>query len=182
MSRISTALIWAVALSVPASLPTSVSGADGTGVRIARPESFESYDPALTELLQKQIAEIEVDPESGDLHGELGLIYEANSLWPLAYASYRRASELLADDSRWRFHLAVATWEVGEPSTAVELFESVPADDADFTAALQRRGLAQFIAKNDGLNVIAAQVDRPDFRDPQVFIPGIVGLSGAVVK
>ena len=168
MSRISTALIWAVALSVLASAPGSVYGADEMGRRIARPESFESYDPALTELLQKQIAGIEAEPDNGDLHGELGLIYEANFLWPLAYESYRRAAELLEDDSRWRFHLAVATWEVGEPSTAVELFKSVPSDDVDFTAALQRRGLAQLelgdyaAAQESFEKLIEIESDRPE--------------------
>jgi tetratricopeptide (TPR) repeat protein len=37
----------------------------------------------------------------------------------------------------------VSTWEVGEPSTAVELFESIPSENPDYSAALQRRGLAQ---------------------------------------
>jgi len=76
VSRIAIFFRLVLSLTVASSTMVSVCRADETGARIARPASFESLDPALTELLQKHIAGIEADPENGDLHGELGLIYE----------------------------------------------------------------------------------------------------------
>ncbi|OUU23851.1 MAG: hypothetical protein CBC13_04515 [Planctomycetia bacterium TMED53] len=59
----------------------------------------------VSELIKPQIAAIEKQPGDAELHGTLGLMYEANEIWEPAIRSFQNALDLAPDNSLWQIHL-----------------------------------------------------------------------------
>ena len=92
---------------------------------ISRPIDAESLDPAVAELVESMIERIEEEPRDATLRAELGMAYEANTLWKEARLSYANALALDDDEMAWQLHHAVATREAGDVEQAGILLERI---------------------------------------------------------
>lgn len=59
----------------------------------------------VTELIKPQILAIESAPGDAELHGTLGLMYEANEIWEPAIRSFQNACDIDPGNSLWQVHL-----------------------------------------------------------------------------
>ncbi len=110
------------------------------------PENLDRLDPAVAELVERQVAEVEARPRDAAAHGELGLVYEANVLWDEARSAFENAVLLDPAAVWWRFHLALAKREAGDPEGALSVLRSLAAERKSFPALEQRFGEALFEA------------------------------------
>ncbi len=109
---------------------------------VVTPANAELLDPAVRALVERSVAEARQQPRDARGHGRLGMVYEANSLWPEARAAYARAAELDPASRAWRYHLAISTQEVGDFATALKLYRDLAADFPDFAPLQHRLGVA----------------------------------------
>ena len=66
---------------------------------VSRPLNVEVMDPAVSTLVESMIENIEEDPRNATLRTELGMAYEANTLWGEARQSYAHALALERGDA-----------------------------------------------------------------------------------
>ncbi len=95
---------------------------------ISQPLDAESLDPAVASLIEAKIEGIEADPRNATLRAELGMAYEANTLWKEARQSYENALALDDDNMAWNLHYAVATRESGDVEQSRILLEQIAMD------------------------------------------------------
>ena len=69
----------------------------------AKPES--KIHILVTELIKPQMAAINAAPGDAELHGTLGLMYEANEIWEPAIRSFQNACDIEPGNSLWQVHL-----------------------------------------------------------------------------
>ena len=119
----------------------------GRGPAPAVPDNLDGLDPAVADLIRRQLRVVEHDPDNGAAHGELGLIYAANNLWDPAHAALRTAAAL-DDDYLWRFHGAVAAQQRGDVDGALAGSEALAASRPEFAPALERLGDLQLASGN----------------------------------
>ncbi len=120
-------------LAVQAMPSVSASG-------LAAPE-LDKLEPAVARLVRETTAEVEAHPGRAAAHGKLGMVYEANNLWPGARESYGRASTLDPENPVWRFRLAIGAREIGDPAAALELLRRLErSEHVAFPALRQRLG------------------------------------------
>ena len=133
---------------------SSLAAVHGLGVLVLAVQaapSFSAYglsasdldklEPAVAGLVRETAAEVEAHPGRAVAHGKLGMVYEANNLWPQARESYGRASALDPENPDWRFRLAIAARETGDTNTALELLRELElAEPSAFPALRQRLG------------------------------------------
>jgi tetratricopeptide (TPR) repeat protein len=120
---------------------TTASCARRAPPRVVVAENLGDLDPAVRALVFQVVEEVRAEPANGRRHGKLGLVYEANLLWEDARECFRIAARLEPEDHLWRYHLALASREVGDFEGALELLEQVVAEAPAFAAGLQRLGL-----------------------------------------
>jgi len=106
------------------------------------PAAPELLDPAVRNLVDRAVAEALEDPRDAERHGKLGMIYEANSLWPEAQGAYGQAVRLDSKRRAWRYHLAICTQEAGDFETALGRYRRLATDHPLFAPGRQRLGLA----------------------------------------
>ncbi len=100
-------------------------------------------EPDVAALVDDVAAEALADPGRAAAHARLGMVYEANNLWPEARDCYRRAVELEPPGNAvWRHHAAVATREAGDPALALDLLRALAKDAPDMAPLRQRLGEA----------------------------------------
>ena len=75
---------------------------------------------------------------AGQAQAELGLAYEANTMWTPAQECYGHAISLIAKPAQWRYRLGVCQLALGDPETALESFREASKDLAG-TAVVQAR-------------------------------------------
>lgn len=132
-STVALALLAAATLSCSARQPP---------VEPVVPANLERLDPAVQALIREVVAEVREAPGDGQRHGTLGLVYEANLLWDEARECFRIATELDPEEPLWRYHLAVASRQVGDFAGSLAVLEQVVAEDPSFAPGQQRLGLA----------------------------------------
>ena len=106
------------------------------------PTNLSRLDPNVIALVEQQMTRIKSQPRAGAAYAELGMIYEANVLWPDARRAYAAAVELEPTSTWWRFHLAVATRTAGDTEEALRLLRDLTAEHPDLAPAQQRLGEA----------------------------------------
>lgn len=106
------------------------------------PTNLSQLDPNVIELVEQQMTQINSQPRAGATYAELGMIYEANMLWPDARRAYAVAVDLEPDSTWWRFHLAVATRTAGDPEEALRLLQDLAAEYPELAPVQQRLGEA----------------------------------------
>ena len=103
---------------------------------------LDRLEPAVAELIRTTAQRVEAEPTQAEAHGRLGMVYEANSLWPEAESSYQRAVELDREDYRWRYRLAVASRQNGNLERSLELLQQLSTEQPDLAPVHQRLALA----------------------------------------
>lgn len=110
------------------------------------PENLSRLDPNVIALVEQQMTQIQSQPRSAASYADLGMIYEANLLWPDARRAYAVAVDLeptsASASTWWRFHLAVATRTAGDSEEALRLLRELTAEHPDLAPAQQRLGEA----------------------------------------
>ena len=104
------------------------------------PLSGAALDPAVRALVDEHLAPAREHPEDPELHATLGLVYEANAMWPEAARSFEHAAALEPDEPLWRLHQAIALQELGERERSLALLTAVAAELPDSAAVQQRLG------------------------------------------
>ena len=106
--------------------PAAARAADEPGDGIPRPElgAMEEAPRRRIEALQQALEGLQADPEAlpaelAEAFGELGRHFQAFQLPAAAEAAYRRAHELVPDDVRWTYFLALVQHAEGDLEAAV---------------------------------------------------------------
>ncbi len=99
-------------------------------------EDTASMDPEIAALIADYHARAQATPGEGTAHAELGLVYEANTLYRAAALSYTNAIELLGNPPEWIYRRAVVLEASGDPVAAL-------ADMRTAAAALQNTPVIQ---------------------------------------
>ena len=106
------------------------------------PANLSQYDPNVITLVERQMSRIESDPHDAANYAELGMIYEANELWPSARNAYAKAVELQPVSTWWPFHLAVAMRNAGDLEGAMYLLQQLATSQPTLAPVQQRLGEA----------------------------------------
>jgi tetratricopeptide (TPR) repeat protein len=94
--------------------------------------------PELLALIERYVGEVRASPADGARHGALGLLYEANELWPEARASFETARALQPIDPLWHLHAGIAAAQTGDMPGAIQVLR-MGADQHPSFAPLQSR-------------------------------------------
>jgi len=78
-----------------------------------------NMDPEIAALIADSLARAQADPSAGAAHAELGLVYEANTLYRAAALSYTNAIALLDNSPEWIYRRAVVLEASGDPMAAL---------------------------------------------------------------
>lgn len=82
--------------------------------------SGEGVDPEVLGLLEALLADVEKAPSNPDVHAELGLAYEANTLFVPAAQCYRNVLALAPDRTEFLYRLGVMQTAMGDVEGALE--------------------------------------------------------------
>ncbi len=118
--------------------------------KITLPSNLMRLDPAVQELVRSKLAVAAEQPRNASVHGDLGLVYEANLLWQEARACFETACELDPDDMLWKLHLAIACRETGDYEEALKRLRNLVKQDPNVSYLQQRLGHA--LLENGDLN------------------------------
>lgn len=109
---------------------------------VVAPGAPELLDPGVRRLVARSVAEAHERPRDPEVHGRLGMIYEANALWPEARDAYAQAARLDPANRAWRYHLAICTQQAGDFDAALTIYRDLARDHPTFAAVHHRLGLA----------------------------------------
>ena len=142
-------------------------------------EDMNSMDPEISSLIASVLALAQKDPTSGAAHAELGLVYEANTLYHAAVRSYTNALELLGDSPEWTYRRAVVLEASGDPVAALADMRKA-ANALKNTPVIQARLGTMLLAQGDirgaegaFMQAIAAEAKQPQ---PRAWPQSRVGL------
>ncbi len=107
---------------------------------VTLPDKYDQLQPDVRTLVDKFVEQVKESPRDATRHGQLGLVYEANELWPEAKRAFATAVDLAGPDPLLRLHLAVNTHQSGDSNASRVILASVVADAPDLAAAQQRYG------------------------------------------
>lgn len=147
-------------MRIPGSDPITLTRATISGIvicvgcaqqtpQVIRPEEQELETQVAT-YLEQYIGWAEDDPMDAQRHATLGVVYEANELWPEARACFRTVIDLAPKEILARYHEALACQEIGDLEETVELLHGISIDDPSFAAAHHRLG--QLLLKKNELD------------------------------
>jgi len=126
-----------------------------------------SMDPALAEFLAGRVAAVEAAPTDVEARRDLGLAYEANTIWTLAVDAYDQAIELAPDAAEWRFRRGVVRYYTGDLTgaledlrAAAEAYRNTPVVQARFGDVLRVAGELEE-AEAAWRQAIAAEANQP---------------------
>lgn len=107
-------------------------------------EPTGEIDAFIEEALAAPLAAARREPERGDLRGMLGLAYEANEMWVPAKQAFQNAAALDPEAPEWPFHVAIASYQMGESDEADAIVTELAARHPGFGPARYRHGLLLF--------------------------------------
>lgn len=129
-------LLHSSGLGLAALLPLLAPSQDG--LPPVQVPGLEGMDPELVAKIEETVALVLASPTDGAVHAQLGMVYEANTLFPSAVKSYERAVTLLPDRPEWVYRLAVVQLAAGRPVLALENMR-LAASKLKNTAVIQAR-------------------------------------------
>lgn len=98
----------------------------------------QAMDPEIAALIAEHVAKVEAAPANGDAHADLGLVYEANTLFDAAIRCYENALILLPDQKQWAYRKALMQHASGDFDGALESMR-VAAEAFQRTPVIQAR-------------------------------------------
>ena len=110
------------ALSLLLLAATLLAGCGGPDpIDPVRPQDGAEMAPLIEALVVETVARVQAAPGSGELHGRLGLVYEANGLHREAAASYANAMSLEPSNPRWALRRGVTLQSLSETAAGEAL-------------------------------------------------------------
>lgn len=107
----------------PQETPPDAASVDAPQVDVGPPPTVadtSAMDPGLAGFLAERVAAVEAAPADVEARRDLGLAYEANTIWTLAVDSYDQAIELAPEAAEWRFRRGVVRFYTGDLMGALE--------------------------------------------------------------
>ena len=116
-SRIARAQIAAALL--PGLLLASPSSAQDAGAQDDPPappvvENTSAMDPEVVALLEQRVAAVAAAPGEARAWEDLGLAYEANTIWSLAEKAYSGLLDINGGDAQWLYRRGVVRFKIGD--------------------------------------------------------------------
>lgn len=133
-------------------------------------------DPAVERLIEEHLAAARKSPGAARSHATLGLVYEANELWPEAAASFELAERLDPHEPLWTLHRATALRSAGDAQGSLALLRQV-ADELPGLAAAQHR-LGDALLAAGAVSEARARFERASTLAPDR-PEGLAGLGAA---
>ena len=133
--------------------------------RIPVPADIVQLNDGLVEMIEHYGQLVRQAPREADRHATLGLVYEANSLWPEARQAYSNAGRLDPREPMWAYHAALAAQRAGDIDGALEMLRDSADRFPDFAPLQHRYGEA--LIEVDALDQARAAFERAIDAAPQ---------------
>jgi tetratricopeptide (TPR) repeat protein len=116
-------LAWSCASPVPP-VPTS---------------SVEGIDPELRDAILTARGQAVAEPKNGQASGRLGMVLEANALYPTAVLAYQRAIRLEPKEFAWQYYLALTLQQLSRMDEALDAVSAALRIRPDDVPAVRKR-------------------------------------------
>lgn len=143
------------------------------------PAELEQLEPQLQAYLKSFLERVRQAPREAQSHATLGLVYEANELWPQARSCFQNAVRLDPKQPLARYHLAIATLEVGDRAAAIALLEGLTKRFPDFAPGYHRLGVE--LLETGAIEEATSAFERVIALEPREHA-GYVGLADAKLR
>ncbi len=104
------------------------------------------YDPTLVDVLQQTAQRVRDNPHDDEMRMQLGMVYEANGIYPLAEQTYRQHLDRNPEDARLWYRIAMVHEQVGLIEKAIEAIRHAAEFDNKYAPIQWRLGLWLFDA------------------------------------
>ncbi|MCH8823057.1 MAG: tetratricopeptide repeat protein [Planctomycetes bacterium] len=84
------------------------------------PDDLSKYDPALVDVIHQAAQRVRDIPNDSEMRLQLGMVYEANGIYPLAEQTYRQHLDLNPEDARVWYRLAIVYEKVGRLEKSIQ--------------------------------------------------------------
>lgn len=142
----------------------------------------EGLDVEVRGLIDALVGEVEKDPSSVEAHSDLGLAYEANTLFVPAAECYRNVLKLAPDQKQWLYRLGVMQQAIGDVDAALASMRGA-AEAFPNTPVIQARlgDLLLAVGEPDAAAVAWEQAIAAEAKQPRQiqWAPSRVGLARA---
>jgi len=107
---------------------------------VVLPQNLARLDSAVQALIRSKAAVATARPRDASAHGDLGLAYEANLLWPEARRCFETAAKLDPNEILWKLHLAMAHRQTGAHQEALGRLRNLAKENPTASYLQQRFG------------------------------------------
>ena len=128
-------------LGLQAAFALAACRPDSMSLEAVQPPEAAYADSAFSDLVRPLLALAREHPDSAEAHGELGLLYEANELWPEAKACYQIAGQLDSSSGVWELHAAIVLQHSGNYPVARTILENLAVHFPNSAPVWQQLGL-----------------------------------------
>ncbi len=152
-------------LAALAGLLTASYAADADTVPPVPASSLEGVAPEVRDAVLAAHSRALAEPENGQASGRLGMVLQANTLYPQAVLAYQRAIRLEPGEFAWQYYLALTLQEMSKLEEAVDQLAAALRVRPDYAAAVLKRGellfeLGRFEESNATLEPLLANHPR----------------------
>lgn len=137
-------------------------------------EKTDLMDPAVVGFLTECVAAVNAAPGDAEKRQDLGIAYEANTIWSLAEQAYDQVLELTPDDAQWRFRRGVVRMANGKLDAALtdlgaaaEAYKNTPVVQARYGDALRVAGELEKAEAAWRQAIAAEESQQPAIKYPQ---------------
>jgi tetratricopeptide (TPR) repeat protein len=102
--------------------------------------SVEGIDPEVREAILTARSQAVAQPKNGQASGRLGMVLEANALFPPAALAYQRAIRLEPKEFAWPYYLALTLQQLSRMEEAVDTVSAALRIRPDYIPAVLKRG------------------------------------------
>ena len=118
----------------------------------------EDLEADVRRLITDKSSAVASNPTNADLHGDLGLAFAANGIWPEARREFDLAVQHNGRNDNWRLYQAIAAREAGDRNTSLATLRQLVNDSPTFAAAQHRFG--QALLEDDDLEAANSTFQR----------------------
>lgn len=102
--------------------------------------SVDGVDPDVRDAVLAARAQAVAEPKNGQASGRLGMVLEANSIYPPAVLAYQRAIRLEPKEFAWHYYLALTFEQLSRMDEAVDTLAAALRIRPDYGPAVLKRG------------------------------------------
>ena len=104
------------------------------------PADMSIYDPTLVDVIQQTAQRVRDDPHDDEMRMQLGMVYEANRIYPLAEQTYRQHLDRKPEDARLWYRIAIVHEQDGLIEKAIEAIRHAAEFDNKYAPIQWRLG------------------------------------------